>query len=174
MLFALSSTKGHRSLGSPFTLSFSIYLDTYSAEESDNSRCTICSWPNHAVYGGCNKPPTFFQFQRTSYNRSGNNKNWILKQLQIREYCSNEWPIYITESIFLNRYWTNKEYLTVVEVLLMFEGGIVIPPELRIEWLNRIHKGHIGIVKCCALASSSNWWSRISSDIEEILRNCTK
>lgn len=38
--------------------------------------------------------------------------------------------------------------------------------------LSRLHKGHLGITKCCALALTSVWWPNLSSQIEEMVNKC--
>ena len=107
------------------------------------------------------------------------NKLHEIKELQksdpetakIREYCTNGWPTYMPESPLIKQYWTDREHLTIVDDLLLFDSRIVIPRQMRIEMLEHIHEGHLGIVKCQALASFSIWWPHISKDIEDLVQN---
>ena len=108
------------------------------------------------------------------------NKLHEIKELQksdpetaeIREYCTNGWPTYMPESPLIKQYWTDREHLTIVDDLLLFDSRIVIPRQMRLEMLKRIHEGHLGIVKCRALASFSVWWPHISKDIEDLVQKC--
>ena len=63
-----------------------------------------------------------------------------------------------------------REHLTIVDDLLLFDSWIVIPRQMRLEMLKRIHEGHLGIVKCRALASFSVWWPHMSKDIEDLVQ----
>lgn len=55
----------------------------------------------------------------------------------------------------------------------MFDDRIVIPHELRIEIFNRTYEGHLGTAKRNARASSSIWWRHITTDRENLVKDCT-
>ena len=92
---------------------------------------------------------------------------------QAREHCIQGWPVYMPENSLLKQYWLNREHLTIVDDLLLFDDCLVIPRCLRLDTLNRLHEGHLGITKCRALARSSVWWPYISSDVEEMVHKCS-
>ena len=41
------------------------------------------------------------------------------------------------------------------------------------EMLERLHKGHLGLVKCRRRASQSVWWPGLGNQIEELIVNCS-
>lgn len=43
---------------------------------------------------------------------------------------------------------------------------------MQSETLNKLHKGHQGIERCRLRARMSVWWPRISSQIENFVKNC--
>lgn len=51
---------------------------------------------------------------------------------------------------------------------------VVIPHTLRKRILEELHAVHFGVVKMKALARSYCWWPNISSEIEEMAKNCSK
>nr|CAI5850622.1 unnamed protein product [Callosobruchus analis] len=56
--------------------------------------------------------------------------------------------------------------------ILLRNLRIVIPKSLQLQVLKFIHEGHFGIVKCRNRAKSSVWWIGLSTQIENLVRNC--
>ena len=57
--------------------------------------------------------------------------------------------------------------------LLLKADRLVIPACLRIEILDAIHNGHLGIQKCRDRAIQSVWWPGLSKQIEDLVKNCS-
>ena len=91
---------------------------------------------------------------------------------QVRKYCDEGWPGYMPENTLLKQYYNNKAHFSIIEDLLMYDERIVIPSELRIDMLNRLHEGHLGITKCRAMARTCIWWPNLSIQIEEMVNKC--
>ena len=62
--------------------------------------------------------------------------------------------------------------ITVQNGLLLRGSRIVIPESLRNEILQKLHDGHLGIVKCRARAASSVWWPGLSKELKNLVENC--
>ncbi|UYV73012.1 K02A2.6-like [Cordylochernes scorpioides] len=71
-----------------------------------------------------------------------------------------------------NQYWPAKDDFSVENGILLKGSRYVIPENIRKGLLQRIHEGHLGIVKCRERAKGSVWWPRIKSEIEEMVRTC--
>ena len=70
----------------------------------------------------------------------------------------------------LRPYWESRAHLAVVDDLLLYDERIVIPQALRLEILDCIHRGHLGINKCSARARMSVWWPGLSVAIEDMVK----
>ena len=92
--------------------------------------------------------------------------------VQVRIYCQNGWPDFMPENSLLKQYWINRQHFTIIDDLLLYDTRIVIPRALRLDVLNKLHEGHMGITKTRALATSSVWWPYLSSQIEEMVQKC--
>lgn len=62
--------------------------------------------------------------------------------------------------------------LSVVNGILLKGTKIVIPTRMRVEMLQRIHAGHLGIRKCNGRARQLVFWPNINSDIEALIQKC--
>ena len=58
--------------------------------------------------------------------------------------------------------------------LLLKAERIVIPTSIRLEMLDRIHKGHQGVTKCQERAKQVLWWPGLSRQIEDLVKQCHK
>ena len=62
--------------------------------------------------------------------------------------------------------------ITVQNGLLLRGSRIIVPATLRHEILEKIHTGHLGIVKCRARAQESVWWPGLAEEIKSLVENC--
>ena len=89
------------------------------------------------------------------------------------QYCRNGWPDKSTIKGPLKLYWPVAAELTVQNGLLMRGCRIVIPASQRMEILEKLHTGHLGIVRCRQRANQSVWWPGIGRQLQELVDNCT-
>ncbi|UYV66753.1 K02A2.6-like [Cordylochernes scorpioides] len=82
------------------------------------------------------------------------------------------WPERTNVSMPESQYWPAKDDFSVENGILLKGSIYVIPENIRKGLLQRIHEGHLGIVKCRERAKGSVWWPRITSEIEEMVRTC--
>ncbi len=90
----------------------------------------------------------------------------------IKEFCIRGWPVYMPHTPLLREYWENRSHLSILDDLLLYDDRIVIPRSMRLEMLDRIHQGHLGITKCRARARTSVWWPGLSKSIEDMISKC--
>ena len=91
---------------------------------------------------------------------------------QIRQYCIEGWPDYMPHNPVLKQYYEQRGHLTVVDDLLIYDERLVIPTILRMDILQKLHQGHLGITKCRARAKESVWWPGLSANVEEMISRC--
>ncbi|UYV66964.1 K02A2.6-like [Cordylochernes scorpioides] len=90
----------------------------------------------------------------------------------IIKYTQEGWPERTNVSMSESQYWPAKDDFSVENGILLKGSIYVIPENIRKGLLQRIHEGHLGIVKCRERAKGSVWWPRITSEIEEMVRSC--
>ena len=90
---------------------------------------------------------------------------------QVRVYCLQGWPGYMPHQPLLRPYWESRGHLSVVEDLLM-QDRLVIPRGMRLQILDCIHTGLLGITKCQSRAHTSFWWPELSKEIKDLVAQC--
>ncbi|UYV70256.1 K02A2.6-like, partial [Cordylochernes scorpioides] len=90
----------------------------------------------------------------------------------IIKYTQEGWPERTNVSMSKSQYWPAKDDFSVENGILLKGSRYVIPENIRKGLLQRIHEGHLGIVKCRERAKGSVWWPWITSEIEEMVRTC--
>ena len=123
---------------------------------------------SHALTSTVNLPVTM---QRLDEIRKAQKADEVCEQ--IREYCIKGWPDYMPHNPILNHYYEQRGHLSVVDDLLIYDERIVIPRALRLDILQRLHQGHLGITKCRARARESVWWPGLSKSLEEMISSCS-
>ena len=72
----------------------------------------------------------------------------------------------------LRPYWVVRERLSLHDQLLIYADRIVMPSSLRLDTLQRLHEGHLGITKCRARACEAVWWPLISQANSDMISQC--
>lgn len=95
----------------------------------------------------------------------------VCKQLIL--YSSDGWPPRIKLPPFITPYYQYRHDRSFSENLVLKDTRIIVPPDIHNEVIGYIHSGHQGITKCRKLVQNSVWWLGLSSQIEELVRNCS-
>ncbi len=69
-------------------------------------------------------------------------------------------------------YSSFQDELTVVNGVVLRGNRIVVPTEMRSAMLERIHEGHMGIVKCRRRGREHFYWPSMNNDIENVVSRC--
>ena len=72
----------------------------------------------------------------------------------------------------IHSFFDYRESLTIINGMVMKDKRIVIPEGLPDDALKVLHRSHMGIVKTKERASTSMFWPKIYSDIENYLSTC--
>ena len=80
-----------------------------------------------------------------------------------RKHC----PPSITE------FWNHRDELTIINGIILRGQCLVIPHSLRPSMLESIHIGHMGMTKCIRRAKDIMFWPKMSSEIHEMVGNCS-
>jgi hypothetical protein len=84
------------------------------------------------------------------------------------------WPDSRNEAPIESRpYFTSRDQLSVLDSIVYKGSRIVIPPSMRKEMLQLVHKSHLGIVKSKSRARKVMYWPAMNSDIEDLISSCT-
>lgn len=87
-------------------------------------------------------------------------------------YTSDGWPTRDKLPDIMVPYYQYRYDISFSENLLLKDTRIIIPSNLQEEIINYIHVGHQGITKCRRLAQTSVWWLGLSTQLEELIKNC--
>ena len=90
----------------------------------------------------------------------------------VKQYVCVGWPGYMPNQPTLRPYWDAKGHLTIADDLLLYDDRIVVPRSMRLEILERLHEGHLGITKCTARARESVWWPWINQSVQDRVMKC--
>ena len=92
---------------------------------------------------------------------------------QIANFCQSEWPDKEQLNPSLLPYWKERSSISRKDKLLLYNQRILVPQSLRSETLQKIHTGHQGTARCRLLTKISVWWPGISSEIAQMVDNCS-
>ena len=70
-------------------------------------------------------------------------------------------------------YFKHRFELHIVDGIIFFQNRIVVPIGLKQQFLNKLHKSHMGVVKLKLLARTLIYWPNWNNDIERVCSECT-
>lgn len=108
--------------------------------------------------------------QRLLEIKEAQNKDDICAQL--RRFCVDGWPKSKAVSQQLKPFCQVAGEITIADGFLLKGTRLIIPENMRNTILQKLHEGHLGIVKCQRRARQSVWWPGITRDIDTIIRSC--
>ena len=88
------------------------------------------------------------------------------------KYTVQGWPATNEVPTELRCMFSVRNNLSVVDDLLFYMNRLVIPASMREEIMNRMHRGHMGIVKTQARAQQTVWWPGITKAITSAIEHC--
>ena len=91
---------------------------------------------------------------------------------KVMKYCTHGWPDKNNINDAVKPYWQHIGDLTIQEGLLFHGKRLVVPLSMRLDILDKIHTGHLGITKCRERARTSVWWPGMSKQVEDLVGNC--
>eukprot|EP00057_Strongylocentrotus_purpuratus_P007993 XP_011662467.1 PREDICTED: uncharacterized protein K02A2.6-like [Strongylocentrotus purpuratus] len=109
------------------------------------------------------------------------------KLLEIRTATSEDCELCILRDVILEgwpeerrkldksliKYWPYRDEMSIEDGIILKGSRIVIPKCLTKEYLNKLHEGHQGIIKCQLRAKSCIFWNGINQEIEMMVRKCS-
>ena len=87
-------------------------------------------------------------------------------------YCREGWPERHLCPGSIRIYWQHQPNFTEKNILLLYNGRLLIPSSLRLKILDELHAGHQGINKTRMRANQSVWWPCMSREIADLVQNC--
>ena len=93
--------------------------------------------------------------------------------VKVMQYTQDGWPNRHELPAVLQPFHQFREDFSVCNGILMKNDRLVIPTCMRLEILDLLHVGHMGIERCRQRARVSVWWPNLSKQIEEMVKNCT-
>lgn len=87
----------------------------------------------------------------------------------------NGWPTYRSDcEPSLQAYWGIRHELSTANGLVFRGTRVIVPKDLRPQFLTKIHEGHMGIEKCRRRARQAVYWPNMNADVEVMVKSCNE
>ena len=90
----------------------------------------------------------------------------------IMSYVMNGWPSYHKVHCAVQKFYTFKDHITVIDGVIYYWDQLFIPQSERERVMKDIHRGHQGENKCLRRAKSLVWWPGMTVDIRKMVQQC--
>lgn len=107
-------------------------------------------------------------FEKIKQETTADKQLTILKQQILRGWPNEKKNV----SDEIKCYWNFRSDLTIEDGVVLKGNQILIPVNLRKEFLKRLHLSHLGIEATQKLARESVFWPNINGEIRDIVQSC--
>ena len=91
---------------------------------------------------------------------------------EIAKCVADGWPDHKDCPKHLQQYWSLRDEITAHEGLLYKAHQMLVPAKMRSYVKDKVHTGHLGIVKCKERAKTYFYWPGMASQIEQMVYKC--
>ena len=77
-----------------------------------------------------------------------------------------------TDWLDLQAYFSRRNELSLDSDVLLWGMRVITPKQFRVQILDELHTGHIGVVKIKGVARSYFWWPAMDADMEACAKAC--
>ena len=91
---------------------------------------------------------------------------------KVKQYTWKGWPATVTDKQ-LHPYSSKRDELSLEDEILLWGSRVVVPPQARDTVMEEAHSAHIGIARMKSLTRQFVWWTKIDSNLEAKVRNCS-
>ena len=92
----------------------------------------------------------------------------------LSKYITQGWPDRKNLPDVVRSCYSFRDFLTLVDGMIMYNDCVFIPVLERKRVLDDIHKSHQGETKCIRRASEVVWWPGMTSDIRLLVKDCDR
>ncbi len=122
---------------------------------------------------GMNVQVLHIKFGRNILDQIREYNNGNADMILLRETIIEGWPENFRDvPRAIKPYYSMRDELTIENDVILKGKRVLIPPHMQEDIINRIHEGHMGIVKCKLRAKDSVYWIGINQQIEDKIHNC--
>ena len=132
---------------------------------SEDAECPDIETQVHAVYKNVPANDDFMQKFADAVSSDQT-------MTQIKEYLTKGWPEHKDCPKHMEHYWSIRDEITEIDGILFKAVQMIVPQSLRPMIKEKIHIGHLGIVKCKERAKTYFYWPGMSKDIEQLVYKC--
>ena len=90
----------------------------------------------------------------------------------VAKYAMEGWPEQKECPKHVQHYWSLRDEITIHQGIIYKAQQMIVPTTMREYVKEKVHMGHLGIVKCKARAKTYFYWPGMAREIEQVVYRC--
>lgn len=91
---------------------------------------------------------------------------------QLLEFVDNGWPALHDCPSDVKHYWGFQDEITQIHDILYKGQRMIVPKDMRQYVKEKVHMGHLGIIKCQERAKTYFYWPGMNDEIKQVVETC--